>query len=249
MNDPEPQPAPDSTALPTTDPARFAARNTFGSQTGRAKAARQVKNAELSIRPIGTALPKGTPVGESLARAERSALRRARPRGVQRQATALAKLKGGVRALAERLGRSPRTVQRYLSGTITRPRPEVEAALAREMTDTWESHAREELHARVAGGGSGGGGEGGAGGGGFTIHYYGPVMWGGGSGSDRWDVRSFTAAVSGARAGEILALQRAGALEAEIRALASEVAVAAWLDGAPHGECALGDGTFTFEFH
>ncbi|GAB2891387.1 telomere-protecting terminal protein Tpg [Streptomyces mayteni] len=57
--------------------------------------------------------------------------------------------KGSTRAVAARLGISPRTVQRYLAGQIRRPGPQLAAALEREARRSWQPRIRQRAIRRA----------------------------------------------------------------------------------------------------
>ncbi|MGK5534254.1 telomere-protecting terminal protein Tpg [Streptomyces sp. URMC 129] len=58
--------------------------------------------------------------------------------------------KGSTRAVAARLGISPRTVQRYLAGQIRTPTPRLAAALEREVRRSWQPRVRQRVIRRAA---------------------------------------------------------------------------------------------------
>ncbi|MGW5296363.1 hypothetical protein [Streptomyces bacillaris] len=67
---------------------------------------------------------------EALARAERKVFTRPAPKSAKAQVKfLLTRAKGSTKALAERLGVSRRTVERYRSGTLTTPQKRLQAAL------------------------------------------------------------------------------------------------------------------------
>ncbi|MFI0724291.1 telomere-protecting terminal protein Tpg [Streptomyces sp. NPDC021224] len=58
--------------------------------------------------------------------------------------------KGSTRAVAARLGVSQRTVERYLKGTLRRPRPELAARLEREVRKDWQPRVRQRARTQAA---------------------------------------------------------------------------------------------------
>lgn len=58
--------------------------------------------------------------------------------------------KGSTRALAARLGVSQRTVERYLKGTLRRPRKDLAARLEREVRRDWQPRVQQRAKKRAA---------------------------------------------------------------------------------------------------
>ncbi|MDT0310261.1 helix-turn-helix transcriptional regulator [Streptomyces sp. DSM 44917] len=58
--------------------------------------------------------------------------------------------RGSTRAVAARLGISPRTVQRYLAGQIKNPTPRLAAALEREARRSWQPGVRARVIRQAA---------------------------------------------------------------------------------------------------
>lgn len=61
-----------------------------------------------------------------------------------------AKTGKGTRAVAQLLGVSQRTVERYVKGRTKRPRPELADRLAREVHARWQPRVRERARRRAA---------------------------------------------------------------------------------------------------
>jgi FixJ family two-component response regulator len=77
--------------------------------------------------------PRCGKVLEALARAERKVFTRPAPKSANAQVKfLLTRVKGSTKALAERLGVSRRTVERYRAGKLTAPRKRLQAALVEE---------------------------------------------------------------------------------------------------------------------
>ncbi|AEY94163.1 putative terminal protein (plasmid) [Streptomyces hygroscopicus subsp. jinggangensis 5008] len=77
--------------------------------------------------------PRHGKVLEALARAERKVFTRPAPKSAKAQVKfLLTRAKGSTKALAERLGVSRRTVERYRAGTLTTPQKRLRAALVEE---------------------------------------------------------------------------------------------------------------------
>ena len=82
-------------------------------------------------------------IDEALSRAEAEGFTRTPPKTPLAQMRLLTKAhKGSTRAVAERLGVSQRTVERYLAGQRKTPRPPLAAALAREVAKVWQPRIR-----------------------------------------------------------------------------------------------------------
>ncbi|WP_059007800.1 telomere-protecting terminal protein Tpg [Streptomyces specialis] len=86
-------------------------------------------------------------MADEITTAIETALRSARTRPLPRSPAARMRLlvraeKGSPRAVAARLGVSPRTVQRYLTGQIRTPGPRLAAALEREADKSWQPGIR-----------------------------------------------------------------------------------------------------------
>jgi transcriptional regulator with XRE-family HTH domain len=58
--------------------------------------------------------------------------------------------KGSTRAVAERLGVSRRTVERYVKGTLRHPRPDLAARLEQEVRRDWQPRVRQRARKRAA---------------------------------------------------------------------------------------------------
>ncbi|MEU0335179.1 XRE family transcriptional regulator [Streptomyces sp. NPDC006193] len=89
-------------------------------------------------------------VGESLDRALEQAFTRPVPKSAQAQMRYLVKRLKGTRPAAELLGVSQRTVERYLAGTLKRPRKELAARLEHEVRSRWQPQVRARAKERAA---------------------------------------------------------------------------------------------------
>ncbi|MBM9506568.1 telomere-protecting terminal protein Tpg [Actinacidiphila acididurans] len=58
--------------------------------------------------------------------------------------------KGSTRAVAARLGVTQRTVERYVKGTLRRPRPDLAERLEREVRKDWQPRVRQRARKRAA---------------------------------------------------------------------------------------------------
>ncbi|WP_436840680.1 telomere-protecting terminal protein Tpg [Streptomyces griseoloalbus] len=91
--------------------------------------------------------PRRGKVPEALARAERKVFTRPAPKSAKAQVKfLLTRAKGSTQALAERLGVSRRTVERYRAGKLTTPQKRLMAALVEETESEWKPQVR--AHAR-----------------------------------------------------------------------------------------------------
>ncbi|MFF3359126.1 telomere-protecting terminal protein Tpg [Streptomyces sp. NPDC002917] len=90
-------------------------------------------------------------IGESLDQAAVNTATRPIPKSAGAQMRFLVKHeKGSTRVVAQRLGISQRTVERYLTGQIKRPRPELAARLAGEVRKDWQPRVRERAKRQAA---------------------------------------------------------------------------------------------------
>jgi transcriptional regulator with XRE-family HTH domain len=90
-------------------------------------------------------------IGPSLRKALEDSTHRPIPKSAAAQMRALVKAeKGSTRAVAARLGISRRTVERYLKGTITRPRPDLRARLEAEVRRSWQPRVQRRARRRAA---------------------------------------------------------------------------------------------------
>ncbi|MEU0836223.1 XRE family transcriptional regulator [Streptomyces sp. NPDC005969] len=86
-------------------------------------------------------------IGDSLDKAAANTATRPIPKSAGAQIRFLVKHeKGSTRTVAQRLGISQRTVERYLTGQIKRPRPE----LAAEVRKDWQPRVRERAKRQAA---------------------------------------------------------------------------------------------------
>jgi transcriptional regulator with XRE-family HTH domain len=93
-------------------------------------------------------------LGDGLDKATANTLTRPVPKSAQAQMRFLVKQEKGTRAVAGLLGVSQRTVERYLTGEIKRPRKDLAARLAAEVRRRWQPRVRERArqHAATTGG-------------------------------------------------------------------------------------------------
>ncbi|MFF8731789.1 telomere-protecting terminal protein Tpg [Streptomyces sp. NPDC015171] len=81
-------------------------------------------------------------VGDSLDRALESAFTRPIPKSAQAQMKYLVKQLKGTRPVAELLGVTQRTVERYVVGKLKRPRQELRDRMEREVKKRWQPQIR-----------------------------------------------------------------------------------------------------------
>jgi transcriptional regulator with XRE-family HTH domain len=90
-------------------------------------------------------------IGDSLDRASAATATRPIPKTAQAQMRFLVKSeKGSTRVVAARLGVSQRTVERYVKGTLRRPRAELAARLEGEVRKDWQPRIRSRARKRAA---------------------------------------------------------------------------------------------------
>jgi transcriptional regulator with XRE-family HTH domain len=105
-------------------------------------------------RPVQTIMDRSIPVGiigDSLDKAAANTVTRPIPKSAGAQIRFLVKHeKGSTRIVAQRLGISQRTVERYLKGQIRTPRPELAAKLVAEVRKDWQPRVRERAKRQAA---------------------------------------------------------------------------------------------------
>ncbi|MEV0749819.1 helix-turn-helix transcriptional regulator [Streptomyces sp. NPDC050273] len=90
-------------------------------------------------------------IGDSLEQAAAATFTRPIPATAGAQIRFLVKhAKGSTRTVAQRLGVSQRTVERYLTGQIRRPRPDLASRLADEVRKDWQPRVRERARRQAA---------------------------------------------------------------------------------------------------
>ncbi|AWN24848.1 DNA-binding protein [Streptomyces sp. NEAU-S7GS2] len=89
--------------------------------------------------------------GDSLEKAEAATATRPIPKSAGAQMRFLVKQhKGSTKAVAQLLGISQRTVERYVKNEIKRPRKELAARMQREVRQRWQPKVRQEARRRAA---------------------------------------------------------------------------------------------------
>lgn len=90
-------------------------------------------------------------IGDSLDKATAATLTRPIPKSAQARMRFLVKgAKGSTRAVAQRLGVTPRTVERYLKGTFKQPRRDLADRLAEAVRQDWQPRVKLRAQRRAA---------------------------------------------------------------------------------------------------
>ncbi|GGQ34172.1 telomere-protecting terminal protein Tpg [Streptomyces roseolilacinus] len=148
---------------------------------------------------------------EGLARAERALFTRPAPKSPRAQMKFLrTREKGSTKSLAERLGVSRKTVQRYLSGASTKPNKRLKEALVQETESEWQPQVRARARQRAASSG------------GMVISCRAYFGFGPEGTSDAGRVRDISVAVSASHAAAILAAQEDGATQNDLHDAVAE---------------------------
>ncbi|MFB7552570.1 telomere-protecting terminal protein Tpg [Streptomyces sp. NPDC056154] len=160
-------------------------------------------------------------ITEGLARAERALFTHPAPKSARAQMKFLrTREKGSTKSLAERLGVSRKTVQRYLSGASTKPNKRLQEALVQETESEWQPQVRAQARQRAASSG------------GLVISCRAYFGLGPEGTSDAGRVRDITVAVTPSHAAAILATQEDGATESDLHdAVAEAIADAYFRQG------------------
>lgn len=155
--------------------------------------------------------PRRGKVLEALARAERKVFTRPAPKSANAQVKfLLTRSAGATRALAERLGVSRRTVERYRAGKLKTPQKRLQAALVEETESEWQPQVRAQARERAATSG------------GMSVEvtaYFGFTCTGS---SDDGRERQITTDISPFYVKQILALQDAGATEEDLHPIVAQ---------------------------
>ncbi|MGW1605333.1 telomere-protecting terminal protein Tpg [Streptomyces eurythermus] len=164
----------------------------------------------MTINDSQQPAPRRGKVLEALARAKRVFTRPA-PKFAKAQVKfLLTRAKGSTKALAERLGVSRRTVERYRAGTLTTPQERPRAALVEEPESEWQPQVRAQTRHQAATSS------------GMMVDvtaYFGFTCTGS---SDDGRERTITTAISPTYAKQILQLQEAGATEEDLHPIVAE---------------------------
>ncbi|MFE5561645.1 telomere-protecting terminal protein Tpg [Streptomyces sp. NPDC056544] len=148
---------------------------------------------------------------EAFARAERKVFTRPAPKSANAQVKfLLTRMKGSARSLAERVGTSTRTIERYRAGKLKKPQRRLQAVLVEETESEWQPQVRAQVRERAATSS------------GMMVDvtaYFGFV---GKGSSDDGRERMITTAISPTYAKQILELQAAGATDEELHPIVAE---------------------------
>ncbi|MFI7360099.1 telomere-protecting terminal protein Tpg [Streptomyces avidinii] len=148
---------------------------------------------------------------EALARAERKVFTRPAPKSAKAQMKfLLTRAKGSTKALAERLGVSRRTVERYRAGSLTTPQKRLQAALVEETESEWQPQVRAQVREQASTTS------------GIMVDVVAYFGFTGKGSSDDGRKRSITTDISPTYAKQILELQAAGATEEDLHPLVAE---------------------------
>ncbi|MEU8544769.1 HTH domain-containing protein [Streptomyces sp. NPDC048717] len=158
---------------------------------------------------------------DGFARAERALFTRPAPKSARAQMKFLrTREKGSTKSLAERLGVSRKTVQRYLSGASSKPNKRLQEALVQETESEWQPQVRAQARQRAASSG------------GLVISCRAYFGFGPEGTSDAGRVRDISVAVSPSHAAAIIAAQEEGATESDLHdAVAEAIADAYFRQG------------------
>ncbi|MDX2915961.1 telomere-protecting terminal protein Tpg [Streptomyces griseiscabiei] len=155
--------------------------------------------------------PRRGKVLEALTRAERKVFTRPAPKSAKAQVEFLYKrAKQSTKALAEQLGVSTRTVQRYRAGQLTKPQKKLQAALVEETESQWQPQVRAQARERAATSG------------GMMVEvtaYFGFTCSGS---SDDGRIRTITTPISPIYVKQILKMQEAGATEEDLHPIVAD---------------------------
>ncbi|MEV7518961.1 helix-turn-helix domain-containing protein [Streptomyces diastaticus] len=155
--------------------------------------------------------PRRGKVLEALARAERQLFTRPAPKSAKARMKFLRTRAGGsTAAVAERLGTSRRTVERYLAGKLTKPQKRLQAALVEATDLEWQPQVRAQAREQAATSR------------GMMVEvtaYFGFTCTGS---SDDGRERQITTDISPTYVKQILELQEAGATEEELHPIVAE---------------------------
>ncbi|MFB7258114.1 telomere-protecting terminal protein Tpg [Streptomyces nojiriensis] len=148
---------------------------------------------------------------DALNRAERALFTRPAPKSPNAQMRFLRKReRGSTKSLAERLGVSRKTVQRYLSGASTKPNKRLQEVLVQETESEWQPQVRAQARQRATTSG------------GFVISFRSTLGFTANGSSDDTRVRDLSIAVSPSHAALIIAAREQGATDTDLHELVGE---------------------------
>ncbi|MFG2933936.1 telomere-protecting terminal protein Tpg [Streptomyces achromogenes] len=192
----------------------------------------------MTINDSPQPAPRRGKVLEALARAERKVFTRPAPKSAKAQVKSfLTRAKGSTQALAERLGVSRRTVERYRAGKLTTPQKRLQAALVQETESEWQPQVRAQARHQAATSS------------GMMVDvtaYFGFTCTG--SSDDGHERRSITTAISPTYAKQILELQEAGATDEDLHPIVAEaITESSFTEWGTRAVCLRADFTHVLE--
>ncbi|WP_432040938.1 telomere-protecting terminal protein Tpg [Streptomyces chartreusis] len=157
------------------------------------------------------AAPRRGKVLEALARAERKVFTRPAPKSANAQVKfLLTRAKESARSLAERVGTSTRTIERYRAGKLKKPQKRLQAALVEATESEWQPQVRARAREQASTSS------------GMMVEvtaYFGFTCSGS---SDDGRIRTITTPISPTYVKQILELQEAGATEEDLHPIVAE---------------------------
>ncbi|MFE6744124.1 telomere-protecting terminal protein Tpg [Streptomyces tubercidicus] len=158
---------------------------------------------------------------EALQRAEHAVFTRPVPKSAQARIEFLyTRAKGSTKAVAERLGVSQRTVQRYRQGSSSKPHKRLQAALETETAQEWQPQVRAQARAHAAATG------------GLRIETRAVFGFSGARGSsDDGRTRRIAIRASPSATARILAAQADGATDEELHPLVAQALAESYFQG------------------
>ncbi|MFF4756634.1 telomere-protecting terminal protein Tpg [Streptomyces sp. NPDC002514] len=155
--------------------------------------------------------PSRGKVLEALARAERKVFTRPAPKSANAQVKfLLTRMKESARSLAERVGTSTRTIERYRAAKLKKPQKRLQAALVEATESEWQPQVRARAREQASTSS------------GMMVEvaaYFGFTCSGS---SDDGRLRTITTPISPIYAKQILELQEAGATEEDLHPIVAE---------------------------
>ncbi|WP_327310111.1 helix-turn-helix domain-containing protein (plasmid) [Streptomyces sp. NBC_01298] len=165
---------------------------------------------------------------DALHRAERALFTRPAPKSPNAQMRYLRKReRGSTKSLAERLGVSRKTVQRYLSGASAKPNKRLQEALVQETESEWQPQVRAQARQRATTSG------------GFEISFRSTLGFTANGSSDDTRVRDLTIAVSPYHAALIIAAREEGTTTTDLHELVEEAIADAYFRLSGGGRASL----------
>ncbi|MGV9844800.1 telomere-protecting terminal protein Tpg [Streptomyces fungicidicus] len=148
---------------------------------------------------------------EALARAERNVFTRPAPKSANAQVKfLLTRMKESARSLAERVGTSTRTIERYRAGKLKKPQKRLQAALVEATESEWQPQVRARAREQASTSS------------GMMVEvtaYFGFTCSGS---SDDGRIRTITTPISPTYVKQILELQEAGTTEEDLHPIVAE---------------------------